>query len=66
MSPEEKKRRQEKVEVIKKMLSEAPLNQSSVSIFIFVLFFVSNLFIIAFISSRRSGCTQPAAQPDQR
>lgn len=31
MSPEEKKRRQEKVEVIKKMLSEAPLNQSSVS-----------------------------------
>lgn len=31
MSPEEKRRRQEKVEVIKKMLSEAPLNQSSVS-----------------------------------
>lgn len=31
LSPEEKKRRQEKVEVIKKMLSEAPLNQSNVS-----------------------------------
>lgn len=32
LSPEEKKRRQEKVEVIKKMLSEAPINQSNVSL----------------------------------
>lgn len=32
LSPEEKRRRQEKVESIKKMLAEAPINQSSVSV----------------------------------
>lgn len=32
LSPEEKKKRQEKVEAIKKMLSEAPMNAANVSI----------------------------------
>lgn len=31
LSPEEKKKRQEKVEAIKKMLSEAPMNAANVS-----------------------------------
>lgn len=32
LSPEEKKKRQEKVEAIKKMLSEAPMNTSNVGL----------------------------------
>lgn len=44
LSPEEKKRRQEKVESIKKMLSEAPMNSSgNVSFFFLIFYSIYNL-----------------------
>lgn len=65
LSPEEKKRRQEKVEVIKKMLSEAPINSSNVSFF-FLRFLDLFLYLLYFQDASTLPPSQISADKKQR